>query len=222
MADAIDLYLDISTPQGRLVKSLNDASSPAFGPFYQGALLNLRIFPVVPTGAGALPPFYSKVPLANLNLYVVVGPAAGSESIKAAQYVWSKQTSNDSEGVSGYFYSDGLDLNTTDMNTAIGSNPNYLTKIEFLLQRGSGNFTAVFQADITILAAVKDPGSAASNPTPALSYLTKDECLNLFVMWDNRLRAANAGKAPILVSPDGSHTRELGVDNDGAPTDNLT
>jgi hypothetical protein len=221
VADAIDVYLDLSKPQGGLVKSLNDTSVPAFGPFYQGASLNLRVYPVVPNGSRVTAPFFTKVPLSNLNLQVVVGPAPGTEAIKAAQYTWTKQTVADSDGQSGYFYAT-LDLNTTDLNTAVGALTSVVMQMDFLLQRGAGNFTPVYQADITIKAVVKDPSGAASIPTPALSYLTRDECFNLFVMWDNRLRAANNGKAPILTSPDGTHTRQTGVDNDGSPTENLT
>lgn len=221
MADAIEIYLDLSKPQGGLFSSLTNLVPPAFGPFYQGSLLNLRIFPVVSTGSTTTAPFFSLVPLANLDLQLVAGPAAGAEAIKAAQYTWTKQLVPDSEGKSGYFYAT-FDFNTTEMNALIGSAPVVVTQMDFLLKRGTGNFTPVFQTDITLKAVVKDPGGAASNPTPALSYMTRDECFNLFVMWDNRLRAANNGRGPILTSPDGTHTRELGVDNAGSPTDNLT
>ena len=221
MADSIDLYLDMSTPQGGLFPSLNSLTPVVLGPFYQGQLLSLRVYPVKRISGAAIAPFLAKLPITTLDLQVVVGPAAGAEAIKAAQYTWTKQTVNDSDGASGYFYAD-LDLNTTDMNTAVGSAESFPTKIEFLISRASGGFTAAHQADIVVKSVVKTPGSAASIPTPAASYLTRDECYALFVMWDNRVRAANAGRAPILVSPDGSHTREIGVDNDGSPTDNLT
>jgi hypothetical protein len=222
MADAIPLYVDLSVPQGRLVTNLNNAAAPVFGPFYQGQLLQLRIFPVVPTGNRVLRPLYSLVALDNLDCQVVVGPAAGAEAIKAAQYVWNKQQVPDAEGLSGYFYAD-LDLNTNELNTVVGTNATIATQFEIRFSRGAGNFTPVYQTDITIRAVVKDPAGAASIPTPTPSYLTREECFNLFVMWDNRLRAANAGRSIITTSPDQNHTREFGgVDNDGAPTDNLT
>ncbi len=221
MPDAIDVFLDISKPQGALVRSLTDASPPTFGPFYQGALLKLRVYPVVPTGA-SIGTLFSKVSLSTLDLQVVVGPAAGAESIKAAQYTWSKQQVADSDGLSGYFYAD-LDLNTTDLNNAISTNATYSTIMEFLLSRDAGAYSPVYQVDIQVKAIVKGPSGAASIPTPAVEYLTRAQAMELFVLWNNTVRAANNGRSIITVSPDGSHTREFGgVDNDGAPTDNLT
>lgn len=224
-ADAISLYLDLSTPQGALVKGLLDKTPATFGPFYQAQLLKLRVYPVVATGAAlgtTASPLFAKLPLSNLELQAVVGPAAGSEAIKAAQYTWSKQSVPDADGESGYFYAD-LDLNTNDLNTLVGSNATITTQFEFGLSRSGSTFRPVYNTDIVIKAVVKDPGSAASIPTPAASYLTADQCYALFVMWDNRLRSANNGRGVITLSPDGSHTREsCGVDDNGAPTDNLT
>lgn len=222
MADAISLYLDLSSPQGALVQGLGNRSAFVLGPFYQGSLLNFRVYPVVPTGNTAIAPFYSLVPLTALDMQMVVGPAAGAEAIKAAQYTWAKQSVPDSDGASGYFYA-SLDLNTSELNTLVSTSASISTQFEILLSRSGGDFAPVFQIDITIKAVVKTPGGAASIPTPTPSYLTADQCYNLFVMWDNRLRAANAGRSILTTSPDQSHTREsAGVDNDGSPTDNLT
>jgi hypothetical protein len=222
MADAISIYLDLSTPQGALVRGLGDRSPVALGPFYQGQLLRLRVFPVIPTGSILSTPYYSSLPLANLDLQAAVGPRAGAQAILAAQYVWTKQTVPDTDGLSGYFYAD-LDLNTVAMNAAVGTLDSLATYFELLISRAGANFATVSQSSITILAVVKDPGAAASIPVPTASYLTRDECYNLFVMFDNRLRAANAGRSIITVSPDSAHTREgLGIDNDGNPTDLLT
>lgn len=222
MADAISIYLDLSTPQGAIVKGLNDRTNVTLGPFYQGQLLRMRFYPVIPTGNQIAGPFFSKVALDNLDLQVAIGPRAGAQAILAAQYVWTKQTVPDADGESGYFYAD-INLNTTEANAAIGTSDSLNTFFEILLSRAGGNFAPVHQAQIAILAVVKDPGAAAAIPTPAPSYLTAAEIYNLFVMWDNRLRPANNGRVPIFTSPDGAHTREApGVDNDGLPTDNLT
>ena len=221
-ADAISLYVDLSTPQGALVRGLNDRSAFVLGPFYQSSLLQLRIYPVAPTGNQAIAPFFSKLPLTNLDVRVAIGPAAGGEAIKAAQYVWTKQLVPDADGASGYFYAD-LDLNTTDLNNLVSTNAEITTQFEIALARGAGTYRPVFQQNIIVRPVVKDPGSAASIPTPTADYYTAAQIRQLFVPWDNRLFNINWGRAPIFVSPDGSHTREApGVDNDGAPTDNLT
>lgn len=219
MADAIELFLDISTPTGAAVKSLSDLASVQIGPFYQGSLLKLRVTPVTPTGSKVSPPYFAKVPITTLNLLVTVGQRAGAEAIKAAQYTWSQQLTADTEGKSGYFYAD-LNLNTTDLNTAIGTADTYQTYIEFQLSRSGGAYSPVFQQLITILSVVKDPAGAASIPTPSANYLTMEQCFNLFVAWRNDIIPANAGRNIVLLSPGGTHTRELGVDDSAAPIDN--
>lgn len=226
MADAIELYMNVGTPTGALVRGLSDSGAFTMGPFYQGQLLKLRVYPVIPTGVLVPMPGaaqFSKVDLTNLDLQVVIGPRAGASSVKAAQYTWAKQTANDSEGKSGYFYAN-LDLNTTDLNTAIGTSDTYDTYIEFQLSRGGLPFAPAYQSAIQIISAVLDPSGAAAVPTPAASYLTAAQCFNLFVMWNNALAAggANAGRNVIFVSPDSAHTRELGVGNAAEPIDNAT
>lgn len=221
-ADAIELYLDTSTPQGAIWSGLSDKSPLALGPFYQGALLKLRVFPVIPIPTNnAVGPFFSQLSLANLDLQAAIGPAAGAEALYAFQLAWAKQLFPDGDGKSGYFYAD-LNLNTNELNAALGSAPSLLTQFEFELSRAGSGFAPVFQTDILVKAAVKGPASAAAIPVPADKYLTRDECLNLFVMWNNQLRPENAGRAAILVSPNSAHTREIGVDDAGNPTDNLT
>lgn len=219
MADAIELFIDVSTPTGAAVKSLSDRSAFALGPFYQGSLLKLRVYPVVPTGSGTLPPFFAKVAIDNIEMLVTVGPRAGTEAIKAAQYVWSKQLTADSEGKSGYFYAD-LNLNTTDLNNLISTNDTITTFFEVQFSRAGGAYSPVFQSQITLLAVVKDPGSAASIPTPTIEYLTVAQGDNKYVQWRNDLIPANAGRNIVLLSPDSARTRELGVGNDGEPIDN--
>ncbi len=219
MADAIELFLDVSTPQGAAVKSLSDKNAFTLGPFYQGSLLQLRITPVVPTGSTVTAPYYAKVPITNLDLQAYIGPAAGNESILASQPTWTKQLTADTEGKSGYFYA-SLNLNTTELNTAIATSAFYDTYFEVLLSRSGAAFSPVFQSLIRVMAVVKGPAGAASTPTPTVDYLTRDQAMNLFVLWRNDLVAANAGRNIVLLSPDGAHTRELGVGNSAEPIDN--
>lgn len=218
-ADAISVYLDTSTPLGAIYKDALRAPLN-FGSVYQGATLSLRVYPCVATSNTVSSPYISKLPLDTLDLQVVVGPAAGAEAIKAAQYTWQKQLTPDSDGESGYFYAD-LNLNTSEMATAIGSSETYSTKIAFLLSRNGGPYSCVHQTSITLLAVVKDPDSEITIPTPTQYYLTVAQAEAKFVMWDNRILPQNAGRTLILVSPDSSHISETGVDNDGNPIENL-
>lgn len=219
MADAIEVYLDLSTPLGGLFRSLNSLNPFEFTKFYQGSALQMRVFPVVPTGSTQSPPFFSLVPLDNIEFEMVVGPRAGTTAILAAQYDWSKQIGADAEGKQGYFYAT-LDLHTTEMNAAIGTADSITRYIEFRLARLGGNFGPVAQGEVTIIATVKDPGASASIPTPAPSYLTAAQCLSMFVAWRNDLIAANAGRTVVYASADSTATREMGVANDKSPIDN--
>lgn len=218
MADAIELYLDLSTPQGALAKSLTDRTPPVFGPFYQGQKINLRVFPVVPTG-NTIGTLFSKVDLANLTFEFVIGIRTGANQIYVAQYVWTKQVANDAEGKSGYFYAT-VDLNTTELNNAITAE-SLAVFAEFRIGRGAAAAGPAHQVAVTIYAAVKDPSGAASIPTPAAEYLTAAQCKALFVQWRNDLDAANAGRNVVFSSPDATKTREIGVANDGSGIDNL-
>lgn len=219
MADAIEIYLDLSTPLGAAVKGLDDPTPFSFSSFYQGALLPLRVFPVSRTANLRLAPYYAKLPIDAMLLRVLVGPRAGTTSILAAQYTWTQQLTADADGKSGYFYGD-LDLNTSAMNTAIGTAETYSTFIEFQLSRNGGTWTPVFQTTLSITATVLDPTGAVSVPTPAPTYLTADQCFAVFALWNNTLRPSNAGRTIILTSPDGTKSREIGVGNDGALIDN--
>jgi len=226
MADAVEIYLDLSTITGRAFKPIDDQplSALTLGPFYQGSLIPLRVYPIIANQNQLVAPYFSKVSLTNLDFQLVLGPRAGSENILAAQYTWTKQVTADSEGKSGYFYA-SLDLNTTALNTAIGTSESYTSAfLEFRISRSGANYTPVYQINPPILAVVKDPTSSSSIPTPTPSYLTRDECFNMFVMWNNTLAAggANNGRNILLASPDGAHTREIGVGNDSSPIDNAT
>lgn len=211
----VDLYLDASDP-GKILKDLNGNTALPLN-WYQGSNVSLRVYVARPTGltTGAR---YAKIDITSLSLQVALGPRAGAEAIKAAQYTWTKQTTADSDGKLGYFYAD-LDLNTSDLNTAVGTSESYDAYLEFRISEGGANYRVVSQTPIKVLAVVKDPGSASSTPSPSSSYLTREECLEYFVMWDNRNRTENAGRSVVLVSPDAAHTRTLGVDNDGAGID---
>lgn len=217
MADATEIYLDLSTPQGAVFKSLTDRTALQLGPFYQGSAIPFRIFPVLPTG-NATGLLFSKIALANLTLELVLGIRTGTNQIYAAQYEWTAQNGPDADGKSGYWYAT-LDLNTDELNAAL-TGETLECYLEFRLARGAAAAGPVYQQRILVVAAVKDPGGAASIPTPAPSYLTAQQCLALFVAWNNAIIPANAGRNLLLSSPDATKTRELGVGDDGAPIDN--
>ena len=217
MAAAIELWNDILN--NRLVQGIKSTTEFKFGTLFQGSKLSIRYFPVLPILGAIQPDYFKKVNLSNLTLEIAVGPRAGTESLLAFQDVWTKQTGPDSDGVSGYMYAD-LDLNTSALNTAIGTSDTYSTFFEIRLSE-SGVKRVTYQLGLNITSVVIGPGAAGSLPTPAQQYYTKAEIDELVVKWDNTV-VQSRGKAVRLSSPDGTATRTLGVNDDKSPQDDLT
>lgn len=212
---AAEVYFDVVN--NRLVKGLNSNEQFVLK-WFQGMNVPLKCFPVAPTGNTAQAPFYKKIYTAGQSFELAVGPAAGAEDIKAAQYTWTAVSVADSDGLSGYF-NGSIDLNTVAMNAAVAALDKYTTIAEFRLF-ASGVLQFIVQAPVDIVAVVKDPGSASSTPTPAANYMTVEQAFETFVAWDNRVRAQNAGRNILLVSPDTHSLREIGAGNDQSAVDN--
>jgi hypothetical protein len=172
---------------------------------YQGSKLPIRYYPVQPTNS-LTPPFFTLVPLAGLSLDICVGPRAGSESLLARNNAWTATSQGYFEGT--------LNLNTSELNTAIGSADTYSTFIEINLT-DSGEERVTYQETIGLIPVVKGPGTAASLPTAAVEYLTAAQQRVEFVRWFNN----PAGNTIELLSPDGTRYRLLGVNNDGTALD---
>ena len=213
----IDLYLDVSDPF-KVYRDLNGTTALPIN-FFQGSKVAMHVYLVRPNGSltGAR---FSKIDITGMTLKCYVGRRAGAESLQAYQETWTLQTTADSAGQSGYFYAT-LSLATTELDTAIGSSDTYSTYLEFRLTE-SGDTRVACQVSFTLLSIVKDPSSSVSLPSAAANYFTAEQCMDMFVMWNNAARAANNGRLVTLVSQDGTNTRALGVDNEGGAIDNLT
>ena len=214
MAAEIDLFND--TVNERLVRSLTNEESFQFQSFHQGSVLKLRYWPLIPTYAtrGAK---FTKIPIAGLTLKAGIGPRAGAQALLASQTVWDLAFDLDGSG-NGYLYAD-LDLNTTEMNTAIGSEDRLQTYFELVLNDG-GVPRVVWQQPVTIYAVVFGPAGAASLPALAVSYYTAVEADAMFVRWNND-RVISRGKTITLYAPNGTVLRIIGVRNDGSAQDDI-
>lgn len=210
MAAEIELFNDLTNSE--LVKGLNDKSTFTLKSFFQGAQIALKLYPIQPIVGAVSPNYYSKVPASTLLPFVYVGPAPGATALLAYQDVWSYDSTN------GCF-SATLNLNTTEMNAAIGSNGTFSTTFE-IQWSDSGVRRTTYQSGITMKATVFDPTGAASLPGLATAYYTKAELDAVFVKWINS-EAQSLGKGISLYSPDGASIRTLGVRNDKSAQDDI-
>ena len=207
MAAVISLYNDVV--QNKLVKGLNNAEAFSFDDagIYQGSNLTLRWYPLQPTGSTVSP--YTLLSVTGLSLDVAIGARAGAESILARQNVWT-------DSGNGYLEA-SLNLNTTELNTAIGTADSLATYFEIAMTE-SGATRTVYQEGINITSVVIGPGTAASLPSSAVEYLTAAQVRAEFVRWFNN----PAGATIELTSPDGNSTRLMGVNDDGTAQDEVS
>jgi len=216
MASELRIYVDIV--KGTLLSEINPTVDFTLPSWIQYSARTLQIVPVKPTN-GVKAPFWSKVDIDNLTLKVGIGPAAGAEAPIAAQYTWAKVYDSGSTGP-GYFTAI-LDLNTTEVNAAIGSAAGVSSTFEIQFAESGYIFGAV-QLDTYIRGAVIPAGSGGSAPTPSNSYLTRDDVLALFNQCV-RFAGNPLGASIKLDSIDGTQHGLLRVNNDGSfSADNQT
>lgn len=211
MAAEIELFNDLTNSE--LVKGLNDKSAFTLKSFFQGAQIDLKLYPIKPIVGAVSPNYYSLVSTATLLPFVYVGPAPGATALLAYQDVWTLDATN------GFFRAT-LNLNTTEMNAAIGSTGTFSTTFE-IQWSDSGVRRTTYQSGITMKATVFDPTGAASLPASSVGYYTKAELDAMFVKWDNYGTPSSWGKALNTVSPDGASQRFEGVRNDKSAQDDI-
>lgn len=207
----LELFCDIVNR--KLVSGVISSAAFVLNDLYQGDKLSIRFWPLRPTNA-AVRSTFAKVDIDSLSLRLAIGAAAGAESLLASQTTWSKQYDDGAQ--TGYLYAD-LDLNTTEMNAAIGSASFITSFIEARLS-DSGVERVVFQQAIRVLAGVITPSGSGSLPLPETTYFTQAEVLALFA----QLAPNGAGRTITLTSPDGTKQRIIGVNNDGSGLDSYT
>lgn len=169
---------------------------------YQASQVSFRWYPVKKTGQLT----YVQVPITGLTLDIAIGARAGAEAILARQNVWTAHSD-------GYLYAT-LNLNTTDLNTAIASSDAYSTYLEISMTE-NGNARPVYQESISITSVVIGPAGSSALPAAAVQFYTKEQTDRIFVKWLENI----AGGVIELTSPDGTKFRLMGVNNDGSAMD---
>lgn len=169
---------------------------------YQASQLSIRWNPIKPDGQFS----FIKVPVSGITLDIAIGARAGVEAILARQNVWTAHAD-------GYLYAT-LNLNTTDLNTAIGSNDALATYFEISMTE-NGNARPVYQELINITSVVIGPAGSSALPAAASQFYTKEQIDAIFVKFTGN----PAGATIELPSPDSAHSRLIGCNNDGSAMD---
>lgn len=210
----IKLFCDVLN--NTIVQGLDNGNPYQFGTLYQFGAYLIQLTPCLPnyTLRGNQ---FTKIPLANLVPKIGIGPRAGAEALLAAQFTWTPVFDAGGSGT-GYFQA-VLDLNTTEMNTAVGSSDGITTYLQLDISE-SGNNRTVLQQNVDVVASIFDPVSPGEIPVPEAGIYSRAEMDAIFVRWDNNL-VASRGKNVVLYSPDGTALRIIGVRDDKSAIDDI-
>lgn len=193
------LRLSIDTQTRNVILSSENASPAALPQQFQNDLLSLGVY-LYSTATGAL--LAANFTGASLT----VNLASGSTLLSTA-------TLTEVAGSTGSQFTGQLSLNTAAITTLLASSASASAFLIVVATDPDGSRTTLVSAPVTIN---KDYSGVGSPQTvPGHTYYTAAECAALFA----RL-IGNAGQQITLVSPDGTHRRSLGVDDDGNPVDN--
>lgn len=179
-------------------------------PLFQSNVLDLEVYFLDPTGALMNSATYSLVEMGAFGLRVAIGPpptgASGGPTPLAIQtgFVWDAANKK---------FVGSLALNTTEVDAYIGALTERQAYFEVNLTNGANRDTRL-QIGCTLKAVVDEQTS--TSPTPADSYLTKNEILATLLK-----KQGDPGDVNVLVSPNGQYARELGVNDDGSARDNI-
>lgn len=155
---------------------------------------------------------YSPQNMVNYSPRVAITPTptgtGGGPAVLALQTVFAWDNTNQ-------WFTGSLALNTTAIDSFIGTQPNAVAHFEItLIQPDATRFTPL-GVPVTLNAAGDEGTSNA--PAQTAQYLTADETRALFVP-----RIMAAGDVITFVSPLGSKKAELGLSDDGTFSTNYT
>lgn len=205
---AQDVFVDLS--QKKFVSSVKGGpTSQPFGTPYHQDILNLTIQPL-DYDSGGVP---TSVPYEVLNasgysISLLVTTTSGT-TLAGPFTTWTPDDS-------GTALTGSADLNTVAMAAAVAALAVGATVSTIFWLRITNGTTR----QVTVQASVDIYKSAITSGTPSelpvTSYLTRDECLALFVKY-----AGNpAGATITLTSPDGTEEVVLGANDDGSAAAN--
>lgn len=170
---------------------------------FQSNVITLQIQVVDPSGSFSAP--YTTVDASAYGLRASVGQqptgSSGGPTPLALQdtFAWNAQ---------GIYFTADLALNNANVDTYIGSAASKQAWFELNLTQ-AGNRSTILQTTFNLRAVVDEATSTV--PAPTDQYLTKAEVLALL----------SAKLDKLIKSPGNVYGRELGIADDGTPTDNI-
>lgn len=174
---------------------------------FQSNSVDFQVYVVEETGNVA--PRYQLADMSNYGLRISIGTTptgtSGGPTPVALQDTFTLNAAGYFEGT--------LAMNTAAVDALIGSSVSVGAYIEFNLTY-LGTRITIYQNTCTLKAVVDELTS--TSPAATDVYLTKAESLNTFC-----LKVGELGFRLVLRSANGTYGRELGVDNDGSPIDNI-
>lgn len=202
----LDLYID--TYAQSLVIGPTNRGPFILPPFTQNDTISLRVYLLERTTSFPFNP-YTIVNNAALSLAMAIGDRSGSGDGDhiVEQFTWNRDANN------SYFYAD-VAFNTSELATAIASNPTLNTKYLEIEYRQNSLPTTVLQQLVNINADVikQTTQALAAGLTAQSAEDANARFAKLFGL---------PGETITLRSPNGNWGRILGVDDDGNRIDDL-
>lgn len=147
---------------------------------------------------------FSRVDISAVSLSVAINDTFDDATPLAYQNTFTK---NEDTNV----FSGELSLNTSALNTYVGSADSKTAYFEIEIQEGTARLK-IFTAVVTIQNGVTQVGTVA--PSPVDEYVTKAAADAQYVR-----KVMPAGEQITITSPSGTYQRILGVDDGGAAID---
>lgn len=152
------------------------------------------------------PPKFSRVDISPLSMSIALNDTYDVATPLAYQNTFAKDEIFN-------VFSGSLSLNTSALNTWLGSSTYKDGIFEIEIQEGS-NVSKIYQATVRVNNSVAQVG--ATVPSPADEYYTKAQADQQFVK-----PVGDAGRQVTLTSPGNVYQRIFGVDDNGQPIDQI-
>lgn len=197
----------INWPEKRLQQSLTNGGEFIFPSFFKYESVPLRVYLLEPSVDGVAAADFNRVDISNLALRVTFNNTLDDATPLAEQQTWTLNASqNYWEGV--------VDLNTAAMNTYVAALASAMLYMQISVAESGGVWRTVYQRQVTIENSVAQP--TTTSPDPQQTYRTAQESDGIY-----DTPVMRQGLQKVMISPNGTFQRIIGVDNNGTAIDQI-